>query len=150
MEPFWIGTVGNSLFLFDREIQPEDTAAVTLFSYSYDMPVKLDKAVVKRYITTCKDEAGIEDILKRYNEWKKFYRSELKAINAGAILETKKFLDSVQKGSVQAHWGRKAHCHSCGNSLTGKRGNICPDCFWITCNCGACGCDWNPHRSDRR
>ena len=60
MESIWIGTIGNGLFLYDGEIQPENTAEVTLFSYSHDITVKLDKSVVKRRIIARKNDASIK------------------------------------------------------------------------------------------
>ena len=150
MDKYWIGKVGNAFFIYDTEIQSGEIETVTLFSYSFDQPVKLDKNLVRQRIYKVPPEnENLNDILRRYRNWKQFYRSELEKINSEFILDTTEFLNNVQSGVVKAYWGRKAHCYKCATSLTGKRGNICRKCFWIICSCGACGCGWNPNTVER-
>lgn len=143
MQEYWCGIVGSAVFVFDPDIQSSTDEAITLFSFVHDRPVKLDKGIVKSRIKACKDESKTKDALKRFQSWKKFYRSELSAINEALPFDTAAFLRNVQDGKIKASWGRKAHCYNCGISLMGKRGNICEKCFWIVCNCGACGCGWS-------
>lgn len=140
MENYWVGLIGKAFFVFDIDIQPPAAGEVTLFSYSHDRPVKLDKSMVKSRIQKANDGAAIADVLKRFRNWKLFYSSELQAINALPTFDTIKFIKSAQSGEIRGNWGRKANCFNCGTSLFGKRGNICEKCFWIKCNCGACGC----------
>ncbi|MCI0558628.1 MAG: hypothetical protein MN733_09045, partial [Nitrososphaera sp.] len=140
----WIGKVGQALFVYDPEIQSGEEDTVTLFSYSFDQPVKLNKNSVKQQIRKALvGDRGIEEVLNRYRNWKDFYSSELKRINSEAVPDAAKFLRSVQNGVIKAYWGRKARCYGCGTSLSGKRGNICHECLWIVCSCGACGCGWH-------
>ena len=142
MSDYWVGEIGRALFVFDKDIQPLEESAVTLFCYSFDEPVKLDKMVVKESIKRAKGP-NVEDALKRFRNWKKFYSSSLKRVNEQPGPDTAKLIQAVQGGVIKAYWGRKAHCYSCGQSLTGTRGNICHKCFWIACNCGACGCGYS-------
>jgi|TARA_B100000315_G_C14011295_1_gene334602 hypothetical protein len=148
MTEYWVGQVGRALFVFDEEIQSSDSESVTLFSYSFDQPIKLTKAIVRRRIRRANAAGDTEDVIKRFENWKKFYSSSLKSVNESPWPDTEKLLRAVQSGVVKAYWGRKAHCHGCGKSLTGTRGNICHDCFWITCKCGACGCGWTRESED--
>lgn len=142
MDDYWVGSIGEALFVFDKDIQPSIAGEVTLFSYSHDRPVKLDKNVVRPRIRGCADEYATTEVLKRFRNWKQFYRSELDSINASPAFDTTKFIESAQSGGIRANWGRKAHCYNCGTALLGKRGNICEKCFWIVCSCGVCGCGW--------
>jgi len=139
---YWVGNIGRALFVFDKTIQSSDAASVTLFSYSLDEPVKLDKIIVKARIEEAKGPE-IEDPLKRFKNWKKFHSSSLKTINNQPGPPTLKLIQTLQGGLIKAYWGRKAHCYNCCKSLTGTRGNLCHDCFWITCSCGACGCGFS-------
>jgi hypothetical protein len=146
MNDYWVGSIGKALFVFDPDIQPSTVADVTLFSYSHDRPVKLDKSTVKSRIRRAAKDTTV-DILKRYANWKQFYRSELQAINASPAFDTPKFIASAQSGAIRGNWGRKANCYNCGSELLGKRGNVCEQCFWIKCSCGACGCGWSPRNN---
>ena len=38
---------------------------------------------------------------------------------------------------------RVAHCFSCHEILYGTSRQSCPDCGWIKCECGACGCSYH-------
>ena len=142
MSEYWVGKIGRALFVYDESIQPSESDTVTLFSYSFDEPVKLDKAIVKEKITQARGPET-EDVLKRFKNWKQFYSSTLKRIHEQPGPDTLKLIQAVQGGVIKAYWGRKAHCYSCGKSLTGTRGNICHKCFWISCSCGACGCGYS-------
>lgn len=142
LSDYWVGKIGRALFVYDQSIQSSETDSVTLFSCSFDEPVKLDKAIVKERIKQAKTPE-IDDALKRFKNWKRFYSSSLKRVNEQPGPDTLKLIEAVQGGVIKAYWGRKAHCYSCGNSLTGTRGNICHTCFWITCPCGACGCGFS-------
>ena len=143
MEKYWIGSIGRAFFVFDPDIQTSVDDDVTLFSYSHDRPVKLNKSIVKLRIKKLNSEDVAKDILKRYINWKQFYRSELFLINESPTFDTPKFIASAQSGAIRASWGRKAYCYACGSALYGKRGNICEQCFWVECSCGACGCGWS-------
>jgi len=35
---------------------------------------------------------------------------------------------------------RCTHCFSCKTTLNSRDFDVCPDCGWIVCDCGACGC----------
>jgi hypothetical protein len=37
---------------------------------------------------------------------------------------------------------RQSHCHLCWNNLDNYTYEECPDCGWIKCSCGGCGCNW--------
>jgi hypothetical protein len=74
---YWVGEIGSALFVYDEDIQPLEESTVTLFCYSFDELVKLDKMVVKERIKKAKGP-NVEDALKRFRNWKKFYSSSLK------------------------------------------------------------------------
>jgi hypothetical protein len=143
MSEYWVGSIGRAIFVFDREIQPAIDAELTLFSYSFDRPVKLDRTIVRCCINRCHDAELIALALRRYENWRKFYRSELEPINAGAAFDTDAFIQRAQSENLILHWGRAASCYSCGDRLFAKRGTVCEKCFWIKCDCGACGCERN-------
>lgn len=142
MENFWVGNIGKIIFVFDPEIQINESDSVILFSLTHEQPVKLKKEAVKQNISSLQAGERYELAQKAYRKWKRFYRSQLKTIEAQPALNTKRFIEKTQKIILYSETGRVTNCYNCKRELSSTQGNICSKCLWIICKCGACGCKW--------
>lgn len=142
-DELWYGSIGTSAFLFDPSLQSETSADyVLLFSSAFDRPVKFTRSEIRPHFRRLTETATCDAILERYENWKRFYRSELNLTLASPALDAARFAALAWRGEIRDFVGRAAHCFGCGAALKGNRGNLCPECFWIKCGCGACGCNY--------
>jgi hypothetical protein len=146
---FWVGTNGEDILIFDREMQIENSPFVHLWSPTAQEMKSVNASMARVHMKTIKDDTLVAPAIESYliwhakngadflNEEKKYQRERRKG---DELKQQTKSEIYAAKGNSNSYSHRSAQCHNCGKALNSSVQATCKTCGWIRCACGACGC----------
>ena len=116
----WFGIIKNiGGFIYDEKFQEGvEKSKVKIYLLDHKQPSTYLKEILKKKLIKLNEKLEFEylNLINNYLE-----------------------INDKKTSKIQV---RKADCFECKEELNSVDDEICKECNWIKCDCGACGCGW--------